>query len=822
MAAVSKISVLVLFLALTTTVSGQVSIGIDSNDHLRRSLEIKEILEKSMRSNVKSYLEQKAVTIQKKRLQHLVSYSEKVEMFFTRGIDTAGVRQKVNALENAFVAATSDASRNSEFVSYRNLTSTEYLLRELQKQLVSEKESVVDFGGKVDEIQLSLDSLVTDTALYVLPSDQAEMEIVLQTLAAIDAKLKVLDKEISAASDQSMYLNSRLNWLNNRLEVAIDSFDARGALVLKEFDKQDVPYFWQPFNPTHSSWDIIESSALRSRHVLYYFLSNNASSLVVMTVIYALLVYLGIWSRRSIKAQGRPSEYLQNFAFHNPTLSVLLVVLNIGQFFFITPPFVFQVVIWLFSIVVMIYFVVTKASNVNSKVLTLLIAFLIPVAMINLLLQPTGMERWLILTFSLLGLGVIYPIWKNRNNFRVQLPLFKFLLVIFAFCNFGALFSIVLGRFNLSKTLLAAAYFTMVSTIFLAWARLFVIHLLDITVAGFEASRYSRLREKVVKFHSQISRTMNALMYIGIVLLFLRNFYMYNLVMNYFGEFLSREFSIGEFSFSLNDIGAFVLVIAISAWLSNFVSFIFDDSQIGTTRGKGGLKNWALLIRLGIMIFGMLIAFAAAGIPMDKVTIILGGLGVGIGFGLQNIVNNLFSGVILAFERPIEIGDQIEVSGRVGKVHAIGIRSSKLQGFDGSEVIIPNGDLISQQVINWTLSHNNRRIDITIGVEYGTDLNKVKLILAQLVASNERVHKVPAPLVVVKEFADSSINIQMLFWTDVDSSLTVKSEVLLAIDAAFAENNIRMPYPHLDVHIDNPISRVVPTIQVKNIEKVNE
>jgi potassium efflux system protein len=130
-----------------------------------------------------------------------------------------------------------------------------------------------------------------------------------------------------------------------------------------------------------------------------------------------------------------------------------------------------------------------------------------------------------------------------------------------------------------------------------------------------------------------------------------------------------------------------------------------------------------------VFAIGFLLAVTASGFPLDKITIIISAFGIGIGFGLQNIVNNLVSGLILAFEKPIQIGDIIEVDNRSGTIMEIGIRSSKIATSDGAEVIIPNGDLISHHVINWTLSNNNRRIELIIGVAYGSDIEKVKTLL---------------------------------------------------------------------------------------------
>ena len=145
------------------------------------------------------------------------------------------------------------------------------------------------------------------------------------------------------------------------------------------------------------------------------------------------------------------------------------------------------------------------------------------------------------------------------------------------------------------------------------------------------------------------------------------------------------------------------------------------------------------------------------------VAIVLGALGVGIGFGLQSIVNNLVSGIILAFEKPIKIGDVIQLGPFFGKVKEIGIRSSKVITYDGADVIIPNGDLLSQQLTNWTLTDQTRRIELVVGVAYGSDIPMVREVIRKVITDQETVMKYPEPLILVNEFSDSSVDFRLLF-----------------------------------------------------------
>jgi small-conductance mechanosensitive channel len=234
------------------------------------------------------------------------------------------------------------------------------------------------------------------------------------------------------------------------------------------------------------------------------------------------------------------------------------------------------------------------------------------------------------------------------------------------------------------------------------------------------------------------------------------------------------------------------------------VSFYATISTVGpnnTTR-KGGIGSWLLIIRIAIVSIGVLLSFAAIGIPMDRLTIILSALSVGVGFGLQSLVNNLVSGLIISFERPVNVGDIVEIGGQSGTIKSIGFRSSIIATAEGSEVVIPNGDVLNQHLVNWTHDNTFRSVDITLGVAYGTDLAKAVQILKEVPAMDEIVLAKPPVGVNVTQFGSSFIDMQLSFWVkNIREWAAVKTDVILAIDSAFKKNKIEIPLPQQDIHI---------------------
>ena len=193
------------------------------------------------------------------------------------------------------------------------------------------------------------------------------------------------------------------------------------------------------------------------------------------------------------------------------------------------------------------------------------------------------------------------------------------------------------------------------------------------------------------------------------------------------------------------------------------------------------------------------------GINLSSITILLGALGVGIGFGLQNITNNFVSGLIILFERPIKIGDRIEVGGISGDVAKISMRATTIVTNDNISIIVPNSEFIASTVINWSHTDRNVRFNIPVGVAYKEDPENIKKLLLEVAFENEGVLKDPKPDVLFTEFGDNSINFNLRVWTNeyIDRPGVLKSQLYYKIFEKFKQNNVEIPFPQRDVHIKN-------------------
>ncbi len=279
---------------------------------------------------------------------------------------------------------------------------------------------------------------------------------------------------------------------------------------------------------------------------------------------------------------------------------------------------------------------------------------------------------------------------------------------------------------------------------------------------------------------------------------------------------LSREMHVGEAPFTLMNILLFIFVIWLSTFISRIVRAILQEEIFTRVKVERGVPSTVImLVRITLISVGFLLAAAAAGMQLSNLTIIIGAFSVGIGFGLQNIFNNLVSGLILAFERPIKEGDTIEVQSLLGVVKKIGIRSSVVRTYDGAEVIVPNGTLISNELINWTLSDQNRRMDIRVGVAYGTDPDKVLQILLTASEKNESIHKKPESSAYFIGFGDSSLDFRLLAWTGLEHRLEVESALRLEINNEIKKAGIEIPFPQTDLHVRSVDGKVIRDVKSK-------
>jgi potassium-dependent mechanosensitive channel len=265
---------------------------------------------------------------------------------------------------------------------------------------------------------------------------------------------------------------------------------------------------------------------------------------------------------------------------------------------------------------------------------------------------------------------------------------------------------------------------------------------------------------------------------------------------------LGLRIKVGGLDLALGDMVAFAITLWVAVWLSRALKFVLDEAVLPTLDlGRGTVEAISTTAKYVVIAIGFGSALLAAGVEMTRFTVFIGTLGVGIGFGLQNVVNNFVSGLILLYEQPVQVGDVIELGQLSGEVRRIGVRSSTVRTFQGADVIVPNSNFISAEVVNWTGTDRWRRVDIALGVAYGTEPGRVIELLLGIAKGCAAVAKVPEPVAFFTGFGESSLQFELRVWTTVDEWVATASGLRASIHETLPRAGIVLAFPQLDLWV---------------------
>ena len=260
---------------------------------------------------------------------------------------------------------------------------------------------------------------------------------------------------------------------------------------------------------------------------------------------------------------------------------------------------------------------------------------------------------------------------------------------------------------------------------------------------------------------------------------------------------LQPTFSLGS------NILAFFFTVWAAYLLSKFIRFVLQEDvypRIGLPKGMSYATS--SLIHYILLAVGFVVGMGVLGVKLTQVTVLAGAFGVGVGFGLQSVINNFVSGLILLFERPVHVGDTIQLGDLMGTIRRIGIRASIVHTSQGADIIVPNSQLVSDKVINWTLSDQLRRIDLPVGVNYGAAPQEVINVLEGVEIAHPQILKHPSPLGLFVGYGDSTINFELRAWTDqFERWAEIQSDLTVAVYDAVLKAGMSFPFPQREIRL---------------------
>jgi len=764
--------------------------------------QLKELALTAAKISESNYNRNQLVQQQVKSFNQIEFEIQNANSILEQGIDYARFTEELNAImKYKEVAVQGILINEDKYLTIRNLTTTGILLSEILNQTEHKLKEIKENNIRLTAVQHNLDSLVADKSIYRVPEDSVSKRIYYQRLLSMNKDVGSLNLRLKNAIDSIQ----NLEILSNNFKFNLQSDIAETNNLQKEkYDRFFVSKYKIFTERNPRKIDFVNSIVYSySRGVLllqFYFSNHWVKIVVLLLLIVAISGYLKILKEKYVRAGLYKEFKFPVQILNHPIATATLISITLYQFFLPLPPFFLTGILWIISGLALT--IIFHKSENKFILHTWLVFFLLNIVAIfdHLLLIHTIEEAWLIFILSVSAFGFgIFTIFR-RKDFDNKPKIWIISGMIFL--ELCSIIFLLMGNYNTGKIFMSEGLYAILVGYLL-------INTFRLSRNIFNFSEYLKESDEEKKLDSlknrpgKISITSFIFFLIGWVILVTRNSYLYQKSTEPFKNLLSDTRQIGEFAFSYEGIITFFLVLFLSGFISKIVSFLADDKRIKTTGSKkSGLGSWLLLVRIGIITTGIIIAFRSAGFPTDRLTIIISALGVGIGFGMQTLVNNLVSGLIIAFEKPINVEDIVEIGGQTGKMKSIGIRSSVLSTWDGSDVIIPNGDLLNQHLVNWTLGSNKRRTEIQVGIAYGTDLEKAKSLISKVLSENRQVLKNPQPSIIFTTFNDSSIDVSIKYWISHFIYMNdIRSELIVAVNKVFNENGIVIPFPQRDIHI---------------------
>lgn len=549
----------------------------------------------------------------------------------------------------------------------------------------------------------------------------------------------------------------------------------------------------------------IQSELKKNKNQIKEFISQNAKTAILQVLFILILLALIIRVNNStwknhVNELINPIEIQAKIVLSNPISASVTLGVLISAFFYdrVVPAFAdLHVLLILTGTTILL----PKLTIKSFRLFLYLIFFVYFYHSFEALIDfKSNLYRWgmiteaIVLIISLvLGARIMR---KTPEKFKPIYRIFKTLVPFYILILFVSIIANIIGMVSFSKLLITGI---LISTVLGMVVYLSVKIVTSLVVIFFKLRKDYNIQTLSTMVNATNQRIQPILNWVGIFVWFmftLKGFDIYNFIFTEINDLMLVTWKIGEMMISLGGILAFLTIFIVTLILAKLVATIFLDDWMIKILPRGAAPAMSLVLRIMIVGIGLYVALSAAGIDLSKLGWMFGALGVGIGFGLQNVVLNFISGLILAFERPINLGDTIEIDQEMGIVTNIGIRSSNIKSYSGYEAIIPNGDLISKKVINYTLSNRDRRSKIIMKTAPNANPEKVIALFNEMASEDHRTRKDPAPKTYFYGYdEEGNLSFALLYWTTFSDTLKTDSEIALKIFTKLKEEGIQAPAP---------------------------
>ena len=635
--------------------------------------------------------------------------------------------------------------------------------------------------------------------------DEAPPEVVkrLEALAGEIARTRVA---LTQQRSRLIALQNRVATQDDRMADAITAARRAREELEQNIFERDSPPLWSAAADGRSFGDDARRSLSSQGSALEAYAERQAERMAAHALAFAALTAFLYWTRRRVRRwlEDEPRLADTGAIFDVPAATALLITIAVGFRLYPDAPVLLYASMGALVLVPAVIILRRLIERGMYPVLYALVAFYV-VDQVRLIAAPLELAPRLIVFAEMVG-AVIFSGWLLARSSPAARAAARdspgqalrsgailhwagWAALALAIASLAANMLGYVGLANLlGNALLATSYAAIMLYALVEIADgLFVmaLHLPPFTLLGAVQRHRALISRRVLRFMQWAAAALLALFALDRLALRDR-------LSAGAGEILTAESHWGSIRVSLADLLEFAVSVWAAILLSRFVRFLLEEDVYTRFNMRRGMPYAiSTMLNYVILIVGFLAGVAALGFDMTKFTILAGAFSIGVGFGLQNIFNNFVSGLILLFERPVKVGDVIQIDDASGIVEHIGIRASTVRTTTGSEIIVPNGKLISERVVNWTFSSHERSIQLPIAVPIGTDLPSVIRVLEQVAQACEPIAKTPPPKAIVVRMGPDWLGLELHAWTErVDRWMEIRSDLAVAAAAALAQAKI--------------------------------
>lgn len=634
---------------------------------------------------------------------------------------------------------------------------------------------------------------------------------------AVAARLQQAEQALSSPLAEQIGLGRRANLLAARIQTGQQAVDDAIAYTDRRLFRRDAPPLWRVDDAGALRQDVAASLGREVESENRFVAQYAAADLGNQRLLYGLQLLLLpclLWvawrhRRRGLDPTSPSATDAELRVIRRPFSTwVLLSMIGVLVFEPNAPLFVHQLAM-LVALVPVLRLMPQQGRRLLGPWPYLATAFYLLQRLAVLLMASAYLYRLYYLALATLALAATcWLLWRSRGERFAGAAgragrLVHGLTWVAVATLFVSIVANVLGNVSLAEMLttgiIECGYFALV-----LYAAVTVLDtLLRRLGARKEVRRLWLMRRHGGNLLDTLSQWARVAAVVGWVVYTMIRFRIFRPVYDVGKAIVTHRFEYGELSISLGHVLVFCVGVVLAVWIARTLRALLREEVLPRLSLPRGVDNSiASLSYYVLLLLGLLAALSAAGFKMGQLAFMFGALGVGIGLGLQDVVKNFVSGLILMFERPVKPGDAVDISGTAGRVRAIGMRATTVRTFEGADVVVPNGMLLSDKVTNWTLVDQNRRVDVDLGVAYGSDVTRVMQLLQETTRSTPGIADDPAPAVLFTGFGASSLDFAIRAWTQrFDEWSTIRSDLMTRLHAALDDASIDIPFPQQDLHV---------------------